>query len=97
MSDMTVATTIQAQLGGALMMMGAKDLVAGENYLQFRIGRNPKGVRKVIITLDPSDTYQVEAWRGRSLNEELVAARSSVYVDSLKGVLQAMTGLYTSL
>jgi hypothetical protein len=98
MSDMTVAKTIQAQLGGALMMMGAKDLVGSDTALSFRIGRNSSGGNKVRISLRPDDTYNVELWHVRGTNIFQVGdTYQAVYADQLKGVLRTMTGLYTSL
>jgi hypothetical protein len=93
-----IGQTIAEQIGNrAFVMMGAKDLVAGANYLQFRVGKNSKRVSRVIVTLSPDDTYQVEAWRGSALRGSLAGTRSGVYVDQLNTALESLTGLYTRL
>lgn len=54
-----VAKTIASQIGNlAFTMMGTKSpMVAGPDFLRFKIGRNAKGVAVVNVQLDPSDTY----------------------------------------
>jgi hypothetical protein len=92
-----VAQIIAQQLGGkALFMLGAKDMVACPDALMFRIGRNAKSINKIVVRLDPSDTYTVEFWRGRS-NLRMVSSFSDIYVDSLHGLIESETGMYTSL
>jgi hypothetical protein len=46
MTDLTVAKTILAQLGGErfVMMTGATNFVGGADSLAFRVGSNPKRV-----------------------------------------------------
>jgi len=96
--SLAVANTIRAQLGGALAMLGAKDLVGGESFLQFGI-QGCKTVNKIRIELDPSDTYTVSFWK---LNRKTwicseVAEVDGVYVDSLHTVIENRTGLRTRL
>lgn len=94
----TAAEIIRDQLGGgALMMLGAKDILGSENALQFAI-RGSRKVSKIRITLDPSDTYTVEFFKknGR-FDYATVATVEGVYVDSLHAVIETNTGLYTSL
>lgn len=97
-----VAETIRQQLGPvALALLGASNLVATTNEtrendgLMFRVGRNAKGVSKLVIRLDPSDTYTVQAWRLRGADPTLLEEVSDVYVDSLHDVIERLTGLYT--
>lgn len=96
MTDLTVATTIQAQLGnGAVLLLGARDFVGADDSLAFSI-RGSRKVNKVRIILDrASDTYTVEFYlvRKRGLDLKLVASVDTVYVDSLHRVIESNTGL----
>lgn len=93
--DMHIATTIRDQIGNrAFVMMGARDLLGDETGLQFKVGRNSKGVSCVRVELDPSDTYTVRFYK-RSGKE--LASCSDVYCDSLRTVIEQNTGLYLSL
>lgn len=96
--SLEVANTIREQLGRmALAMIGARDLVGTSDSLAFRIGRNAKAINKLVIRLDPSDTYTVQAWRLRGTNAILVEEMSDVYCDMLHDVIERLTGLYTRL
>ena len=57
-----IANTILQQLGGNmfLMMTGAKQLVAIDNGLRFRIGRNGSKANMVKIVLNGNDTYDMQ-------------------------------------
>ena len=95
----TVAQIIAEQIGRrAFFMLGAKELVGGENYLQFRIS-GCRSISHVKITLDPSDTYTMSfmKWSAKKLEYKVVAEVSGVYVDMLHDVIEGKTGLYTSL
>jgi len=97
-----VANTIAQQIGRqAFFMLGAKNLVGSENSLTFKIGRNAKSVSHIKVTLEPSDTYKVEAIRVRKsqgvLTSKVVESRDDVYVDSLHTVIETLTGMYTRL
>lgn len=103
--DMTVANNIAEQIGHrAFMMLGAKDKFGGENYLQFKIQGSRK-VNAVRVELDPSDTYTVKFYKVNSARQiikgapafDLVAEVSDIYADGLCSVIEAKTGLYTSL
>lgn len=100
-----VAQTILAQLGGRMfvMMTGAKDILghAGDDasspFVQFRIGRNAKGVSHVRVTLDPSDTYTVKFMKNSVRGSKTLAEISDIYAENLRNVFEMHTGLYTSL
>lgn len=93
-----VAKTIQKQLGGkTLYMLGAKNLVAGKDYLSFRIGRNSKGVNFVKITLTPMDLYDVEFGVIRGMNYKVKSKVSGIYFDMLHKAIEDNTGMRTSL
>jgi len=91
-----IARTIAEQIGNlAFSMMGTprKSLLAHDNGLQFDIKGTTK-CNRIIVRLDPSDTYTVEFWKGRGLNMRKVSESSDVYVDSLKTTIEMNTGLY---
>lgn len=103
-TNMEVANTIRDQIGHrALFMLGASNLLGTENSLEFKIGRNAKGVTHIKITLDPSDTYTVEFAKRRMnhktfvLDVKVLAKIDDVYVDMLHSVIEEYTGMYTSL
>lgn len=97
-TNMTVANEIRNQVGKvALFMMGTKSLLASDNSLTLHIGKNPKSVTKIKITLDPSDTYTVAFLRIRNLECKTLASFSDVYADNLHSIISANTGLYLSL
>lgn len=98
MSDLTVANTILAQLGGSRVlnaMLGIKSFVGSENSLSFswkvRGARN--SINAVRVVLDPSDTYTVEFIRARQGARVVVETRSDVYCDGLVDLIEARTGL----
>jgi hypothetical protein len=97
MSDLQVARIIAEQLGGShfRMMTGARDLVAGGDFLQFNLPADltHKGISKVRITLTPMDWYKVEFYAGLAL----VDMHDEVYCDTLRDMFERVTGLYTSL
>lgn len=93
-----IANEILAQLGNrAMVMMGARDVVAGASFVQFRIAANAKRINKIKIELDASDTYTIEFWNIRGMNAKKIAERSDVYVDAMHKVIEHETGLYLSL
>lgn len=99
--DLTVANTIRDQLGSALRMIGAKNLAGDANSLRFSIMRGAKdGINKIIIRLDPSDTYTVEFWkigRAPAFKCDQISTHSDIYVDSLHDLIERVTGLATRM
>lgn len=98
--DMEVATTILAQLGGSqfCMMTGACNLVAVRNGLQFSIGSGAKdGINKVLIVLEPGDTYSVEFWTIRRVSALRHSRHEDIYCDVLADVFERETGFFTTL
>lgn len=95
-ADMEVAKTILQQLGGKQfqMMTGAKNFVADENSLKFKIGSNAKRVGYVRIQLDPDDTYTVQFM---SSSGKLIKELDMIYADQLQSVFTDYTGMYTRL
>ena len=85
-------------------MIGAKTLIDHGDALSFRVGRNASGVNRLKITLDASDTYtmtftKVPSTRALCAGKDpkVIAEVSGVYAASMKEVIEANTGLYTSL
>lgn len=98
----SIAQTIVKQLGNqAIFMLGARDLIASEGALTFKIGRNAKSVSHLRIRLTPADTYCVEALRIRTKNYlpevKVLASVDDVYVDALHRTIESLTGMYTKL
>ena len=98
-----VAKTILEQLGGRkfLVMTGAKNLIGGEHHLSMKLPGNARCNGKICsgvrITLDPSDTYTIEAFVVRKLEYTVLDTHSDVYCDNLAEVFTRMTGLATRL
>lgn len=100
MTDMTVANTILAQLGGNRfrMMTGAKDFVGGAAMLMFKIGTGAKNkINKVRVTLDAFDTYTVEFFNIRGVNVKTIAKHEGIYADMLQDIFTSETGFFTKL
>jgi hypothetical protein len=105
-TDMTVAKTILAQLGGQkfLVMTGAKHLTGSPNCLSFHLpnAKQANGVKYVKIRLNAMDTYDVEFLgpaKGAKKYDapEVKDYKEGVYCDQLQAVFTAATGLATSL
>jgi hypothetical protein len=100
----TIALTLRRQLGTALPMFGASNLLDTGRGLQFKIGRNSKRVTHITIELADDDTYTVKFSRVPTIKAmckgaEVVtlAELAGVYVDSLHRVFESNTGLAASL
>lgn len=96
--DMTIATTIQAQIGHrALMMLGAYQLVALADGLKFRI-RGCRQGNLIMVNLDRgADLYNVSLWSIRGANARCFDRTDGIGVDQLHATIERLTGLYTSL
>lgn len=94
-----VANEIIRQLGGnsAMYMIGAKQIVGEETFVQFKVMRNAKGVTTVRVELMPDDTYTVQFWNIRGLTMKLLHTATMVCVDTLRSVFEGNTGLYLKL
>lgn len=95
-SELCVAETIRAQLGGALAMLGAHQVYGGTHHLAFKIQSSRK-VSMIEVRLESDDTYTVTCWKRKAYDVKQVAQDTGVYVDGLKRVLEQRTGLYVSL
>ena len=95
---MEIAKEIRRQIGNrAFFMMGGKNLIASEDALTWKIGRNAKNVTHVTVTLDPSDTYTIKFQRVHGLKVTDKGELSMVYADQLHALIEENTGLYLSL
>lgn len=100
-----IAATIIQQMGGNMfrMMTGAKDFVAlneTENQaggVQFGIGKNAKGINKVVVRLTWMDTYEVDFLKIRKMEVKKIVEAKDVYCDTLRPLFEDATGMYTSL
>jgi len=104
MSNLDIAHTIMNQLGGFRrlgMMAGAKDFVAIENGVQFKIGRNAKRINMVRITLNGLDLYNVEFGYVTKYNGtpsfKVKSKIDDVYNDMLVNLFESNTGMYLTL
>lgn len=95
--SLAIARTIIDQLGGGMfrLMTGCKDVVAlqdGCGGVQFKIGRNSKGISIVKIELLPSDTYRVQFLR-KYRGLKVVDAAEGVFCDELQSLFEEKTGM----
>jgi hypothetical protein len=99
MSNVEVAQEILRQLGGHRMavMTGAKNMLAIDNGVSFRIGRNDKRVNYVKIELTPMDVYNVEYGYIRGTKYTVRAREEGIYNDMLVSSFERNTGMYTRL
>lgn len=104
-----VANVIAEQIGNrAFVMMGAKNLLGGENHLQFKVGANGKKVTHVTVTLTSEDLYTVRFDRVTKIGfnpktgaltggVKTLAEVERVDVAHLRSVISEHTGMYLSL
>lgn len=95
---MSVAQEIKNQLGNkTLVMLGAYQFVGDSSSLKFRI----KGSRKInliLIYYDKSmDLYNIEFWKISGIKANLISSKEGVYATDMHQVIEAETGLRTSL
>tara|TARA_R100001460_G_scaffold27881_7_gene55928 strand:+ start:571 stop:882 length:312 start_codon:yes stop_codon:yes gene_type:complete len=99
-TNQQIAETILNQLGGArrlAVMIGAKNFVAVENGLTFKIGRGAKNkATHITITLNALDLYDVrfQSVRGAKVTERGDIA--AICWDQLKPAIETATGFFLS-
>ncbi len=100
-TDMTVAKTILAQLGGPRFaaMTGAKNMAGHADALSFRLPSRfaTGGINYVKVTLTPADTYHVLFVKCWGIKTIVIAERDDVYAEDLQRVFSEVTGLDTHL
>jgi len=95
---MNIAQTIAQQLGHkALFMIGAKNLVAGKDYLQMRLGRNAGSWNALKIALNGLDLYDMTFYKIRKLTVTKEKTVDNIYCDQLHDIIESETGMATSL
>jgi hypothetical protein len=95
MTDLTMARTALAQLGGErfVMMTGATSFIGSADSLTFKLGGNPKRVTHVRVTLTPDGLYDMTFFRiGKGPQ-----SHDGIHREMLQEVFAANTGLYTVL
>lgn len=98
--DADVGNIIAQQLGGVgrlRVMLNAKNIYAIENGLQFGFAGRRETGNKVVIKLEPSDTYRVEFWWVRGAKAVLVKAFDDIYAEQLMDIFEKQTGLYLTM
>lgn len=94
---MKTSQIILDQLGGNkfIAMTGAKQLVGGENMLQFGIGRGAVNkANKVRVDL-VGDLYEVRFFNIRGVNVKEISVHSMIYADGLAALFTEQTGMET--
>ena len=114
MANTAVATSIYQQLGGGRFaaMTGAKNFLAIDNGLRFRIGRNASKANMVEIKLNGLDLYDIKfikhtpysfkigkdgSFKETQESVKTVAEFNDYYDDMLQDCFTRVTGMYTSL
>ena len=98
-----VAKIILQQLGGNKFaaMTGAKNFVAGENFLRFKLPKTKhfvkSGINYIEVILTPMDDYTIVLGIISGLDYTEVTMVSGIYFDQLQEVFTAHTGLDTKL
>lgn len=85
-------TTLR-QIGALnLAACGARDFAGDSDSLMFRVGSKPKILEKIIVKLNPSDTYSVRYVAMRKGSYEVFAEEKieMVYADQLGGIVRKM-------
>ncbi len=97
-TDTTVADTIAQQMGGVRRirtMLGATKVYAAGQALTIKWpNRQRSKGNKVVVTLMPSDTYQVQFFNSTMGSDKLVKSYDDVYCDQLVSVFEKQTGWY---
>lgn len=98
-----IARTILDQLAGGSRrlsaMTGARDFVALARGVQMHLPRCKRGCTRIVIELDPADTYTVQAfrWLPKSLQWDLLEQAEGVFNDQLPEAFTGLTDLATHL
>jgi hypothetical protein len=95
------AEEVLRQLGGRrfIAMTGANSFVKDKEKrsIVFKIPKGGNGINYVKITLNGSDTYDIEFIKMRSGNMTIVNTANDIYAEQLQEVFTENTGLYTHL
>lgn len=97
---MNVANTILNQLGGNkfIAMTGAKNFIGTDIGLHFTLPKSAGNkITKVVINLDPTDTYTVKFGNIQKSFFKIVSSFNDVYCDDLVSLIESQTNLLLSL
>jgi hypothetical protein len=94
-TDLTVSQTILAQLGGESFVItsGATGLSGSADSLTFKLGRNPKRVTHVRVTLTRDSLYDVTFFTTGKGPQ----SHDGIHREMLQEVFGVNTGLYRPL
>lgn len=96
-----VARVILQQMGGLgrlQAMLGAKNFTSTENSVQFRWPNKERARGNAVkITLQPSDTYDMEFFNLSGSSAKSVKKYDDIYADKLVDVFEKQTGWFLSI
>jgi hypothetical protein len=97
--NMEVAKTILQQLGGNKFraMTGAKNFVAIDDGISFKISKAKNGINCIQIKLNGRDLYDVSYMRIHGTKVTTISNDSDASFDMLQTLFTQATGLYTYL
>ena len=98
MTDMAVAKTIHQQIGQkAMVMIGAKNFVAGDDTLGFKIGRNAGKWTHIRVELTGADLYKMTFFRFWGCDIKAEKEVDGLFFDGLRQAIRDNTGMATRL
>lgn len=95
--NLEIANTILRQMGGTGrlgLMVGAKNFVAIEDGVRFKIGN--RSINRIEIRLNGKDLYDMKFLRIWGSKTTVKAEHEDVYADMLVDLFEKETGLYLS-
>ena len=99
MTNMEIAKTIMAQLGGnkIVAMCGVTNITAIENGVTFKIMKNNMKCNYIKIVLNSNDLYDIEYITIRGTIIKIKGSLSDVYAEDMISLMEKDLGLYFSL
>ncbi len=99
-TDMEIANTILAQLGGNkfIAMTGSKNFIASKESLTMTLTKNKVKAKYLSVTLNSNDTYTMLFFSlNRNFDRVSKSEKTGVYFDQLQSIFTEVTGLDTHL
>ena len=99
-TDMEIANTILAQLGGNkfIAMTGSKNFIASKESLTMTLTKNKVKAKYLSVTLNSNDTYTMLFFSlNRNFERVSKSEKTGVYFDQLQSIFTEVTGLDTHL
>ncbi len=99
-TDMEIANTILAQLGGNkfIVMTGSKNFIASKESLTMTLTKNKVKAKYLSVTLNSNDTYTMLFFSlNRNFERVSKSEKTGVYFDQLQSIFTEVTGLDTHL